>query len=493
MKNLSIVILCVARLAIVVLWIGMIFVHYNHAVNNNTLNQPAVTLIPGTYEPADRPEPTEHTGFYDVPQDGEKVGVSGIAVIKSDIVGVRNYEKQFPLLIEGAYKSIFDVVKQELERGADPNVKSFEGGTALEYGGRNGDDTDQLKIFDLLIDYGARVRLGDVGGYMAIHMTPTVQDLRRRNHYVAVLLKHGARVEDMTKLEESSTKVEGQRHAARNYNTLEILVNNYDRLGVVDMLMRWGWLHVKPLRERVRAYAYDLGLRDIAGEFDTYDLVLLPFKNEEKIKLFQSESEKMRAALLKYGGDEGLREVEFDGDYGVMKVGNVSVPLYYGMTPLMLAVLKGSIVRIESILSSAPYQLELKSDDAYKRTALLMAVLQQNVDIVKSLLKAGARIDAVDYQGGNALHLAARIGDLSIQKKITPLLVSAGCLFNAGDVRGETVLHRAVRLRDAVYIEYLMQTYKNVLDLSIKNKEGLTAYGLAKKLGLHDSMRSLME
>jgi ankyrin repeat protein len=430
----------------------------------------------------------EESGSYDLPKETEQVGITGVPVIKSDLTGVRNYEKKYPPLIEAAYKGILTGVQKELEAGADPNMRSFDGGTALMYSCRNGDDTDQVKIFDLLVDYGARVRMYDVAGYMPLHIVPFVVDMKKRNYYQEALLKHGARIEDATKLTESSAKVEGQIHTMRAYMMLEIIVNNYDRLGVVDQLMRWGWLYDAKLLGRIREYAYSLGLRYIADEFDSYEGVIPSFRRTALLPL---ENKALRDALNRWGSGEGLREAEYADEYGIVKVGEKIVPTYHGMTPLMMAVLKRNSGWIERILKESPQQVPVKSTDRYQRTALHMAVLQYTSDIVGMLLKTGSKVDVVDYQGNTPLHLVAYLGDIIVQKKMTPLLIKVSGTLNYQNDLGDTVMHKAVRMRDINYVEYLLKTYEKDLNMNIRNKAGQTPLQLADRLGLAQIVKVL--
>jgi ankyrin repeat protein len=155
----------------------------------------------------------------------------------------------------------------------------------------------------------------------------------------------------------------------------------------------------------------------------------------------------------------------------------------------MMAVVRGNAVLVRTLLKEATYQLTIQSQDRYRRTVLQMAVLQQNVDVVRMLLKAKADVNAQDWQGNTALHMVAWMGEIIPQKKLTPILVAAGCRLNSTNAMGDTVLHRAVRLRDLGYAEYLMKTYSKEIHKNIKNKSGETAYQLAEKLGLNEMMK----
>lgn len=476
-SNRSLYLFFFARVFIVVMCISVVFLHFRRGAAASSEISETAKIEESVDLPAEKPKG-------DIPNPSEHISITGIPVIESDITGVRNYEKTYPPLIEAAYTSLYDDVKKLLESGADPNIRAFDGCTAVNYLCRNGDDTDSMKILDLLIAYGARARIEDIAGYTPLHVVPTMQIFERRNYCWEVLVKNGALIDSVTRMVEGSTRIDNSPKF-RSYSVFEVLVDNYDRLGVIDALIQWGWLASKEIRIRARARAYDIGLRDIAEEFDKYEILLNGFKGIAFDAVVQRQ-------LNAFGLYEGLTPVEYPGEYGKITIdGGISVLLYRGLTPLMMAVLKKDEVLIEDILKKEPYQLKIKSQDMYERTALHLAVIQRQSDAIKPLLAAGSSIDAGDWQGNTPLHIVAWLGNIASQKKLTTLLVGNGATFTIVNKVGETVLHRAVRLRDFEYVEYLLENYRKQLDLNQQNRDGLTAYTLAEKLGLREIMRLL--
>jgi hypothetical protein len=306
-----------------------------------------------------------------------------------------------------------------------------------------------------------------------------MQIFERRNYCWEVLVKNGAVIDSVTRMVEGSTRTDNSPKF-KSYSVYEVLVDNYDRLGVVDALIQWGWLATKDTRRRARVRAYDIGLRDIAEDFDKYEMLLNGFRG------IAFDGAVVRA-LNTFGLYEGLTPVEYPGEYGKITIdGGISVLLYRGLTPLMMAVLKRDEALIEDILKKEPHQLKIKSQDMYERMALHLAVIQRQVDAIKPLLAVGSPIDAGDWQGNTPLHIVAWLGDIGPQKKLTTLLLAGGTTFGAVNKIGDTPLHRAVRLRDFAYVEYLLENYRKQLDLDAKNQDGMTAYQIAEKLGLRE-------
>jgi ankyrin repeat protein len=476
-----------ARILIVLLCAGLVFFHCNHGdaplqSSSAVVVGPVPAAVSSAAEEALNIKELAQETKATAPSASDHVSITGIQVIKSDITGVRNYEKSFPPLLEAVYKGILVDVKKELEGGADPNMRSFDGSTAISYACRNGDDTDNVKIFDLLIEYGARARIADVAGYTPIHIIPVVQDMSKRNYYWEVLVKHGAQSNSVTRMVESNTKLVGER--MRGYNVLEILIDNFDRLGVIDALVQWGWLMNKGMQTRARAHAYDdAGLRDYADEFDKYWQLVSGFKGV--CPLMDLPLRRKLNVFVEY---EGLRVFEYTGAYDPIIFEGKTIAAYRGFTPLMQALLKGSSVAIDDILKKERFQLNARSGDRYARTALHLAVIHQRVDYVKQLLGAGALVGVRDWQGNTPLHTVAWIDDILTQKKLTPLLLAAGAKFDSVNNKGDTVLHHAVRCNESAYVAYLLHDYKDI-NRHIKNKQGLTPKALAESYRRFDLVK----
>lgn len=105
-----------------------------------------------------------------------------------------------------------------------------------------------------------------------------------------------------------------------------------------------------------------------------------------------------------------------------------------GYTALMLAVEKGIVLIVESLLAG---HADANIPDSNGRTALMRA---KKTQIIKQLLKAGADVNAKDDMGMTALMIAAGAGRPKVVKK----LVSLGADVLAQDNRGETALNKAL-------------------------------------------------
>ncbi len=129
------------------------------------------------------------------------------------------------------------------------------------------------------------------------------------------------------------------------------------------------------------------------------------------------------------------------------------------------------------------YQLKIFHWIYVGDTALHLAAAGYRVEIVKSLLAAGADPNAAkNMRKSSPLHYAADgfvTGPVWDAKK---QVATIGCLLHSGanihlqDMNGATPLHRAVRTRCAAAVKFLLQVGS---DPTMKNKPGSTPFHLA--------------
>ncbi|KAH0335580.1 ankyrin, partial [Aureobasidium melanogenum] len=92
----------------------------------------------------------------------------------------------------------------------------------------------------------------------------------------------------------------------------------------------------------------------------------------------------------------------------------------------------------------------------YERTALLSAAVcrdGQFQEIIQLLLRAEANVDAQDFDGKTALHMAAQAGDLSLVR----LLISKKAKINVKNNEGRSALDFACRENHLKVIEYILK------------------------------------
>ncbi len=153
----------------------------------------------------------------------------------------------------------------------------------------------------------------------------------------------------------------------------------------------------------------------------------------------------------------------------------------YGNTALMVAVYNGHL-EVVKYLAECGVDLEVKDGD----TALMKAAINGHLDVVKCLAECGADVHQKDRYEQTALVEAATHGHWEVVK----CLVELGADLEAQDKNGRTALMKAARDGYLEVVEYLVQ---NGADLEAKDKYGRTALDTAKYHGRDDCVKFLEE
>ena len=82
----------------------------------------------------------------------------------------------------------------------------------------------------------------------------------------------------------------------------------------------------------------------------------------------------------------------------------------------------------------------IEAADGYLRTALILATLHKNEDLLSWLIEQGANVNHQDRNGDSALHFAGQEKNEAAAK----LLLKAGADLNVVDIHGNAPLWRAV-------------------------------------------------
>lgn len=115
---------------------------------------------------------------------------------------------------------------------------------------------------------------------------------------------------------------------------------------------------------------------------------------------------------------------------------------------------------------------------------IIEAVLANNYEEIKRLLRTKVDINIQDRLGFTALHYAAQEYSIEIVK----LLVDSNAEIDIQDLQRNTPLFKAVfysKGRGDV-IEFLLD---NGADANLRNKHGVSPYELAKKVANYDNLR----
>lgn len=81
------------------------------------------------------------------------------------------------------------------------------------------------------------------------------------------------------------------------------------------------------------------------------------------------------------------------------------------------------------------------------------------------------------------LHLVISTDTIEDRTRMVEDLLKNGSNMNAQTNQGDTLLHLAVNLKNDAWVETLLEKWSSIINLSIKNKKGLTPRQYAKQLG----------
>ena len=148
-------------------------------------------------------------------------------------------------------------------------------------------------------------------------------------------------------------------------------------------------------------------------------------------------------------------------------------------TSLMEAARHGHDNIVHALLSNSGCQVNIKGQDGY--TALHYSCRYGHIDIMRTLVKHKADVNAITDSGDTSLMLAARHGHDNI---VHALLSNSGCQVNIKGQDGYTALHYSCRYG---HIDIMRTLVKHKADVNAITDSGDTSLMLAARHG-HDNI-----
>jgi len=168
-----------------------------------------------------------------------------------------------------------------------------------------------------------------------------------------------------------------------------------------------------------------------------------------------------------------------------------------GYTPLMQAANKGDAEGLKSLIERGA-NVNAKAADQYGMSVLELAVFNGNeprtVEVVDTLLKAGANATLQDKQGNTALHQVVNVTSPGANHKVARLLMEHQAPINIQNFdNSSTPMHSIVQVPQLDLATYMLENFGSMMDLSIKNKGGYTVVDLARSNVVIDAMNPYLE
>ncbi|OPB40882.1 hypothetical protein A0O28_0009630 [Trichoderma guizhouense] len=363
---------------------------------------------------------------------------------------VKNAENHTPLdlAVSGKHR---DVIRLLLESGADPNVSDSDRRTPLHIAARSG----LHEIFEDLLRSGgdvyARTILKETALHLAVEFPNIVRlliaasaDLNAKDYNEATPL-HFAVLADSIPTIKLLLRAGADLDAVdeNDKTPLHYAIDHKNPRIVRELWESGPKLHRQPYRETppliqaFEAESFDI-VRIILGETLLADSTNDPPDH----------------------GNAGARH-----DLEDMTLLDVNVETSDSKTALLIAVTEQQLDIVKALLK---LDADLTSRNSSGRTPLLEAVNLGNEEIFDALLEKGADIDSQDNDGSTALHLVLNADNLTFTERLIGLFNDKSML-GVQDASGSTPLHRAAFHGRKAAVELLLQAKANP---NIQSKAG---------------------
>lgn len=147
------------------------------------------------------------------------------------------------------------------------------------------------------------------------------------------------------------------------------------------------------------------------------------------------------------------------------------------------AILTGDLQELKNLIEGG---VDVDTKDSQGTTPLIEASSLRREDIVRYLLSKNANVNARNFLGRSALHVAYYLSFRSPPTTIVELLLSAGADVNIRDENGDTPLFYALRTD----VEQLLVAGA---DPNVQNNEGNTPLHIATKYNFRNSVKTLLD
>jgi ankyrin repeat protein len=348
-----------------------------------------------------------------------------------------------------------DVSKILIQAGASVNEKDAQGLTALMYSSKVF-TAQSADVSKVLIQAGASLNEKDAKGWTALMYASPRYYNDSASEVVKVLIAAGA---DVNTLNE-----DGQ-------SALMLAARWYDEETVIMLIAAGASINIKDKK----------GQTPLMQACQTTS----PINVELFIKAGADASVNAKDArgwtALMYAVPRAYAST--DAKALIAAGANVNDANEDGQTALMLAAQTGSIEIIKTLLDAGAVA-SINTKDKQGRIALTYVKPKYTHDsvseVVKALIAAGANINAADEGGQTPLMLTAL--DMAWHsEELIKLLLEAGASINAKDKQGKTALMVAIG-NESMNVDKVKLLLASGADVSIKDTQGQTALMIARQI-----------
>ena len=373
-----------------------------------------------------------------------------------------------------------EVLQTVIDLGADVNATNTSNTTALMLASKKGN----IDAINVLLDAGANKAIKDANGSTWIHYAV---DGNCSKEVLQVIVDNGAEVNATNKQNCSTLMMASQKG---NVDAMRLLLNSGANYDIED---NYGntWLHyaVDGGCCKILQTAIDLGANVNAANTQHHKTALILASEKGNLDAIN--------VLLDAGAKQSIKDVNDNTWLHYAVAGGCSKEVLQAIidlgadvnavntrkeTALMLASKKGNIDGINALLDAGAN----KTIDDANGSTLLHYALGCSKEVLQTVIKLGAEVNATDKQKRTALMLASGKGNVGA----IGVLMEAGADPGIVDVYGNTWLHCVV---NKAFSREMLQT---IIDFGAKldatNKQNETALLIACDAGQRESAGVLL-
>jgi ankyrin repeat protein len=210
--------------------------------------------------------------------------------------------------------------------------------------------------------------------------------------------------------------------------------------------------------------AGDVVMKTVSGFDGTYKFEQLP-AGDYRVDVSASHFLNYIASLRVTGSEEITENFELS-PYRAVSGAGVIVIRKVNHPPLVFAIISDEVETAETLLASGADANVVDEDNG--RTPIFEAIERNNLDMVKLLLKFGAKLDVEDEEKMTPLMMISEDSSL----ELVELLLKKGAKVNAVAENGDTPLILAAREAKTEVLKALIDAGA---ELNVQNKEGVSA------------------
>nr|WBF71204.1 putative ankyrin repeat protein [Megavirus caiporensis] len=333
-----------------------------------------------------------------------------------------------------------EVVELLLEYGANPDKQNVDGDTALILACQYSRTESSVKTIDLLLNYHADVNITDNNGWTALITTVNFNNTTSDINVIDLLIKNGANVNTITNKKSSAIMIAARR-INDNIQVIKKLLQYKPNLNIASPK---GWtclmlaIHNAKTNESISIIQELLnhGADPNACTKNGKSCLMIAFNNDENTKIMKLLIDAKADANYLYCDDDECDyisklyvENDFGHNFGLKFDHNIIKREYNGHTVLMRAVLDADDDNCETVKMLLLNGVGPNFPNNYGITALMLAIIKRKIsrNVIQLLLKQDEiNSNCFDKYGNTPLSVAMTLYPKKCSLDVIEILLNYG-------------------------------------------------------------------